>query len=102
MDGGVSGSGTHLDLLAGARRALVVSLTDGSDLVEPMMTVSPGDIEAEFAALRGSGTELMVRTPEAVDPDRLMDPSAVPEAIAMGRRQAAADADELREFLAGV
>ncbi len=101
MDGGVSGSGTHLDLLAGARRALVVSLTDGSDVVEPMMTISPGDIEAEFAALRGSGTELKVCTPEAVDPDRLMDPSAVPDAIAMGRRQAGADADELREFLAG-
>lgn len=99
MDGGVSGSGTHLDLLAGARRALVVSLTDGSAVVEPMMTVSPGDIEAEFDALRGTGTELLVRTPEAVDPDRLMDPSAVPDAIAMGRRQAVADAEELRTFL---
>lgn len=101
MDGGVSGSGTHLDLLAGARRALVISLTDGSDVVEPMMTVSPGDIEAELAALRDSGTELLVRTPEEVDPERLMDPGGVPDAIAMGRRQAAADAEELRGFLAG-
>jgi len=28
----------------------------------------------------------------------LMDPTAVPDAVAMGRRQAAADADALREF----
>jgi hypothetical protein len=29
----------------------------------------------------------------------LMDPEAVPDAIAMGERQAAADAEELRTFL---
>ena len=40
------------------------------------------------------------RVPDKVDPKTLMDPAAVPDAIAMGRRQAAADADELRSFLA--
>ena len=35
-----------------------------------------------------------------MDIDRLMDPKAVPEAIAMNGRQAVADADQLREFLA--
>ena len=30
MDGGVSGTGTHLDLIVGAGRAVVLSLTDGS------------------------------------------------------------------------
>jgi len=37
--------------------------------------------------------------PEAVDLMKLMDPEAVPEAVAMGERQARADAEELRAFL---
>jgi NTE family protein len=45
MDGGVSGTGLHLDLLAGARRVLALALTDGSDMVEGMMTSRPGRAE---------------------------------------------------------
>ena len=100
MDGGVSGSGIHLDLLAGASRVVVLALSDGSDLKVGMMTNAPGSTEAELEALRSSGSQLFLRTPEAVDIVKLMDPTAVPEAIEMGRRQAAADADALREFLA--
>ena len=100
MDGGVSGTGTHLDLLAGSRRVVVLALTDGAGLTEGMMTTGPGTHEAELAALRASGTEAFHRHPESVDVGTLMDPAAVPDAIAMGRRQAAADAEELRAFLA--
>ena len=35
MDGGVSGTGTHLDLVAGARRAVVLHLTDGAGADDP-------------------------------------------------------------------
>lgn len=100
MDGGVSGSGTHLDLLAGAERVVVLALSDGSDVQVGMMTNAPGSTQAELDALRSSGSELFLRTPEAVDVAKLMDPTAVPEAIEMGRRQARTDADALREFLA--
>lgn len=100
MDGGVSGTGTHLDLLAGARRAVVVGLTDGADVQEGRMTVAPGATLRELDELRASGTEVRFCSPESVDMERLMDPSAVPAAIEMGRRQAGADAEELRAFLA--
>ena len=100
MDGGVSGSGTHLDLLAGSQRAIVLALTDGTGLVQGMMTTAPGSTEAELAALQASGTRVFRRVPESVDPSALMNPAAVPDAVAMGRRQAASDADELRSFLA--
>ena len=102
MDGGVSGTGLHLDLLAGARRAVVVQLTDGTDpslRVEAGMTQGPGDGVAELEALESSGTKVFQRMPEKVDLERLMDPTAVPDAIAMAQRQAAKDADELRAFL---
>ena len=47
MDGGISGTGTHLDLLAGARRVVVLALTDGSEVTEPMMTTAPGATDSE-------------------------------------------------------
>lgn len=98
MDGGVSGTGLHLDLLAGSRKALVIGLTDGAGVEQGMMTSHPGSIIEELDALRASGTEVLFRMPESMDVLRLMDPSAVPDAVAMGRRQAEADADELRDF----
>jgi NTE family protein len=100
MDGGVCGTGTHLDLLAGARRAIVLNLTDGAGVETGAMTSTPGGFLEEIAALRASGTEVFHRMPEKMDLLTLMDPAAVPDAIAMGERQAAADADELRTFLA--
>jgi NTE family protein len=98
MDGGVSGTGTHLDLLAGARRAVVLALTDGAGVTQGMMTMAPGGPEREVQDLRDAGTDVFVRIPERMDPLTLMDPAAVPEAVEMARRQAAADADELRAF----
>ncbi len=100
MDGGVSGSGTHLDLLAGCRSVVVLALSDGRGVEHGMMTSAPGSTEREFAALMASGSRMLYRTPTSVDPKALMDPAAVPDAIEMGRRQAIADADELRAFLA--
>ncbi len=100
MDGGVSGSGTHLDLLAGARSAVVLSLTDGAGVEQGQMTVSPGSIEQEVQDLRDTGTQVLFRMPaEEVDLERLMDPTAVPAAIEMARGQAADDAEELAAFL---
>ncbi len=98
MDGGVSGTGLHLDLLAGSRRAVVLGLTDGAGVEEGMMTAHPGSVVEELDALRASGTDVFFRMPESMDVLRLMDPTAVPEAMAMARRQAATDAEELRAF----
>lgn len=98
MDGGVSGSGVHLDLLAGSRRALVLSLTDGSRMDEAMMTLHPVEGKQELEDLKASGTDVMLRVPEEVDLLNLMSPSAVPGALAMGARQAVADAGTLASF----
>lgn len=100
MDGGVSGSGTHLDLLAGADRVVVLSLIGPEPTEVGGMTQHPGAFHAELEELRASGSELFLRHPETMDIAKLMDPKAVPEAIAMARRQAAADVDALREFIA--
>jgi len=100
MDGGVSGSGTHLDLLAGCDRAVVLSLSDPTPKPVGAMTQSPGGFAAEVDALKASGTKVFLRSPESMDLMKLMDPKAVPDAVAMAKRQAAADVDALREFIA--
>jgi NTE family protein len=98
MDGGVSGSGTHLDLFGGARRVLLLALTDGSDLPEGMMTMSPERGRQELEDLQRTGTEVVLRTPAEVDLAELMSPASVPKALAMGARQASADVGLLSTF----
>lgn len=98
MDGGVSGTGTHLDLLAGADRVLVLALTDGRDLTEGMMTHSPGALVREIEDLEATGTSVVLQTPAEVDMLELMSPSAVPGALSMGARQATDDIGRLAEF----
>ena len=98
MDGGVGGSGVHLDVLAGSRRALVLSLTDGSQMEEAMMTLHPNEGKQELEDLKASGTDVVVRVPEEVDLLTLMSPAAVPDALAMGARQATADVGEVSAF----
>ena len=100
MDGGVSGTGTHLDLFGGARRVLILALTDGSDVTEGMMTSHPGDGLRELEALKASGTDVVLRVPAEVDLMTLMEPSSVPDALALGARQAAEDVGMLATFWA--
>jgi len=99
MDGGVCGTGTHLDLLAGAERAVVLNLTDGAGAERGAMTSGPRAVLEELEALEATGTRVFRRQPERMDLMTLMDPAAVPDAVAMGRRQAVADVAELRAFL---
>jgi NTE family protein len=93
MDGGVSGTVVHLDLLAGAKKALVLALYRDDELTTGMLTLAPGDLTRELDALKGSGTEVFFRAPEhhPMDIAGLMDPKAVPDAMAMGARQATED-----------
>ena len=98
MDGGVSGTGTHLDLFGGARRVLILALTDGSDVSEGMMTSHPGDGLRELEDLKASGTEVILRVPSEVDLMQLMEPTMVPKALALGARQATDDVGMLSAF----
>ncbi len=98
MDGGVSGSGTHCDLVAGAERTFIVSLRAAMKVEVATMTIAPGSLTAEISALHEAGTKAFSRGPNKVDLTKLMDPKAVPEALALGEEQAASDAPELASF----
>lgn len=100
MDGGVSGSGTHTDLVAGSSRALVISLTDGTSTDDTWGTIEPGGITRQFQALADSGTQVALRVPEGPIPDDLMNPRDVPDALARGTAQAMRDHPELAQMWA--
>jgi NTE family protein len=95
MDGGVSGTGTHVDLVAGARRAIVISLTDGQATNDTWGTVAPGGIAAQFTALRDSGTAVNLCVPRGPIPEDLMNPRDIADAMARGAAQAIEDHPEL-------
>lgn len=84
MDGGVVGTATHGDLASGADHVIVTSLA--TDLTTPEQAAVR---TAEIAALHDSGSQVTHIALSGVRDDILMDPRAVPEAIAAGRLAAA-------------
>ena len=96
MDGGVSGSGIHADLVAGAARALVFPIA--GELAEARLTIAADATDREIAALRAAGTEVEVRHSRILSTTDLMDPSEVPAALALGTEQAGEDAAALAVF----
>ena len=98
MDGGVAGTGVHLDLVAGARRALVISLVDGSEPDLAWGTMTPESIRQEFADLQASGTEALRIVPRTQVPEDVMDPRLAVSAVQEGVAQADDDITLLRDF----
>lgn len=101
MDGGVSGSGVHSDVVSGAEKAFVISLGAAIKQTEPLMTIAADALDRELAALAQQGTKAYSRGPAKMDITRLMDPTAVPEALALGEEQAANDCVEIAAFWNG-
>jgi NTE family protein len=98
MDGGVSGSGTHSDVVAGARRAVVLALGASLPQGTARQTLRSGSLADEMRALAAAGTETLVRGPREVDAATLMSPKSVPGALAMADGQADEDAAAIEEF----
>ncbi len=101
MDGGVSGSGVHLDLVSGARKVLVLTLTDGSGLQHGMLTYTRERFENEIAELERAGSQVLVRTPRTFDLEAIMNPSSVRDGYVMGQEQARDDLASVRRFWNG-
>jgi len=101
MDGGVAGTGVHLDLVAGARKALVVSLVDGTEPELAWGTMTPESIRQEFTDLVATGTQAMRVVPRAEVPEDVMDPRLAVNAAREGVRQAEEDLDRVRDFWLG-
>ncbi|MEO8419952.1 MAG: patatin-like phospholipase family protein [Hyphomicrobium sp.] len=97
MDGGMSPSSTHSDLAAGAKRAIVVSLTDGLPGSGPRFSSMPNTILQEIKDLETAGTKalLISANPGKVN---LVSPEEIAPAMKLGYDRAVQEADKVKAF----
>jgi NTE family protein len=99
MDGGMGPSSTHSDLVAGAKRAVVVSLTDGLPGSGPRFSSMPNSILQEIKDLEAAGTKalLIAANPGKVN---LVSPEEIAPALRLGYDRAVREADKVKAFWA--
>lgn len=98
MDGGISRTWAHTDLVAGSKRALVITLTNGYE--GSLLTGIPHDIHKEIAALEAVGTKTMLiiaGTPPGIS---LVDPKQIEPALRAGYERAKVEAPKIQAFWA--
>ena len=98
MDGGISRTWAHTDLVAGSRRAIVITLTNGYE--GSLLSGIPHDIYKEIAALEATGTKAMLiiaGTPPGVN---LLDPKRIEPALRAGYERAKTEAPKIAAFWA--
>jgi NTE family protein len=107
MDGAMSSSNTHADVVAGVKRALVFSLTDGGpEAVKQHLTNIgiPNSLKQEMQYLEDGGTKTMLvvvgMLPGMTTMTSNMDPQYIAPAMAYGKQRATEDLDKIKAFWA--
>jgi NTE family protein len=93
MDGAMCSTSTHVDLVAGAKRALVVALADKSMRFSGI----PNDIAQELNYVEASGTRTLLI---AADPGKvhLLSAAEIEPALHAGHDRAVREADRIKAF----
>ena len=97
MDGGISRSGTHADIMAGAKRIIVISLSNG-DPQYAQLSPFHAPIEEELDVCRKSGSEIFVTFANPPKGTNFLDPKEMAIAAKMGVAKAKEDLAELSNF----
>lgn len=95
MDGGICSNPAHVDLVAGSKRALIVTLNDG--LKPPLLTGIPHPIAENIRQIEAVGTKtLWIKA----DPPNvnLLDPKEIAPALRTGYDRAKQEIDSIRAF----
>lgn len=98
MDGGICSNPAHVDLVAGSKRALIITLTDG--VTGAVLTNIPHPIAQNIEDIKATGTKvrwIVAGTPVGVD---LLDPKQIAGALRTGYDRAKMEAPEIKEFWA--
>ena len=103
MDGGVSLSSTHADMLAGAKSVVIIGMFDFKahppQQVNPSFgiaeRVNPGTAQREAAALQAAGSAVRVAIANPDPQTNFMDAAQIIPAIATGKAAGKADAPSI-------
>jgi NTE family protein len=95
MDGGMCSNPAHVDLVAGSRRALIITLNDG--LKPPFLTGIPHPIADNIRQVETAGTRTMWIKADPPDVN-LLDPKQILPALRTGYERAQREADAIKAF----
>jgi NTE family protein len=98
MDGGISRTWAHTDVVAGSKRALTITLTNGYE--GSLLSGIPHNIHDEIRNLEATGTKsllIIAGTPPGVN---LLDPRQIEPAMRAGYQRAAIEAPRIKSFWA--
>ena len=98
MDGGISRTWAHTDVVAGSKRALVITLTNGYE--GSLLSGIPHNIHDEMKALEATGTKgmlIIAGTPPGLN---LLDPKQIKPALEAGYARAKIEAPKIQAFWA--
>ncbi len=97
MDGGMCSNPAHVDLVAGSKRALVITLNDG--LQPPFLTGIPHPLADNIRQIEATGTKTMWIKADPPDVD-LLDPNEILPALHTGHDRGKREAAAVRAFWA--
>lgn len=98
MDGGICSNPAHVDLVAGSKRALIITLTDG--VTGAILTTIPHPVAQNIEDIKATGTKVMwivAGTPKGVD---LLDPKQIAGALRTGYDRSKIEAPKIKQFWA--
>ncbi len=104
MDGGVSETSTHADILAGAKRVMIFSLTDGSPQSNEQglrLSSLPNTLNEDIASLAKVGSQTLLITaglPPGKKTVDLLDPKLIGQGLTYGYVRGIAGADQVKQF----
>ena len=96
MDGGISKTWAHTDVVAGSKRALVITLTNGYE--GSLLSGIPHNVHTEMKNLEATGTKgmlIIAGTPKDVN---LLDPKQIEPALRAGYERSKSEAEKIRMF----
>lgn len=98
MDGGICSNPAHVDLVAGSKRALIITLTD--EVTGAVLTTIPHPIGQNIKDIEAAGTKvkwIVAGTPKGID---LLDPKQIAGALRTGYDRSKVEAPKIKEFWA--
>lgn len=96
MDGGICSNPAHVDLVAGSKRSLIITLTDG--VTGAVLTTIPHPIAQNIKDIEAAGTKTMwivAGTPKDIN---LLDPKQIAGALRIGYERSKAEAAKIKAF----
>jgi NTE family protein len=98
MDGGICSNAAHVDVVAGSKRAIVITITDG--LTPPLYTGVPHRHADNIRQVEATGTKVLWIIANPPTDISLLDPRQIQPALHSGYERAKTEAPKIKAFWA--